>query len=285
MAPVGKSGPRRCSHRASRGQLRVVDERAGRPHDLAQVVRRDVGSHAHGDAGGAVDEQVGQLGRQHRRLHAGAVVVLDEVDGVLVDVGQQLGRDGRHARLGVAHGRRRVAVDGAEVALAIDQRVAQREVLGQADERVVEGLVAVRVVLAHHLADDRGALAVRGARGQAHLVHRVEDPAVDRLEAVAHVRQRPADDHAHGVVEVAVLSSSSMGTERTFPIWSVMRHSSCSGHPGRRRRRSCWRGRAKAAADGGDARGRALGTPADALEPGLSAWPRALAGAWRGHPG
>ena len=39
-------------------------------------------------------------------------------------------------------------------------------------------------------------------RLQAELVHRVEHAAVDRLEAVADVGQRPADDHAHRVVEV-----------------------------------------------------------------------------------
>ena len=146
------------------GQCRVVDQRDRCVDDLAQVVRRDVGGHAHGDARRAVDQQVGQLCRQHLGLHARAVVVLDEIDRLLVDVGQQLGRDRGHPRLGVAHGGRRVAVDRAEVALAVDQRVAQREVLREADERVVERHVAVRVVLAHHLADDGRALAVAGSR-------------------------------------------------------------------------------------------------------------------------
>ena len=146
-----------------RGQLRVVDEGSGGVADLAEVVRRDVGGHADGDARRAVDEQVRQLGRQDRRLLLRAVVVVDEVDGVLVDVGEHLGRDAGQAGLGVAHGRRAVAVDRAEVALAVDERVAHREVLGQADQGVVEGGVAVRVVLAHHLADDGGALAVRRA--------------------------------------------------------------------------------------------------------------------------
>ena len=50
--------------------------------------------------------------------------------------------------LGVAHRPRRVAVDRAEVALAVDQQVAQREVLRHAHERVVDRRVAVRVVLA-----------------------------------------------------------------------------------------------------------------------------------------
>ena len=90
----------------------------------------------------------------------------------------------------------RVVVDRAEVALAVDQRVAHREVLRQAHERVVDRRVAVRVVVAHHLADDAGALRVAAASGRGRLVHRVEHAAVDRLEAVAHVGQRAADDHA-----------------------------------------------------------------------------------------
>ena len=111
----------------------------------------------------AVDEEVRELGRQDRRLLLGAVVVVLEVDGLLVDVVEHLGGDRGQARLRVAHRRGAVAVDRAEVALAVDERVAHREVLGEPDQGVVQGDVAVRVVLAHHLADDRGALAV-GAR-------------------------------------------------------------------------------------------------------------------------
>ena len=151
----------------------------------------------------AVDEQVRELGRQDRRLLLRAVVVVDEVDGVLVDVGEHLAGDRGQPRLRVAHRGGRVAVDRAEVALAVDERVAHREVLGEPDERVVQRAVAVRVVLAHHLADDRRALAVRARRGQAHLAHRVQDPAVDGLEAVADVGQGARHDDAHRVVEVA----------------------------------------------------------------------------------
>ena len=55
----------------------------------------------------------------------GLVVVGHEVDGLHVDVGEHLAGDAHHAALGVTHGRGRIAVDGAEVALAVDQRIAQ----------------------------------------------------------------------------------------------------------------------------------------------------------------
>ncbi len=106
--------------------------------------------------------------------------------------------------LGVAHGRRVVAVDGTEVALPVDQRVAQREVLRHPDERVVDRHVAVRMVFPHHVADDARALHVRAVEDDVRLVHRVQDAAMDRLQPVADVRKRPADDHAHRVIEVGM---------------------------------------------------------------------------------
>ncbi len=106
------------------------------------------------------------------------------------------------AALGVTHGGGRVAVDGAEVALAVDEGVAQREGLGQADQGVVDGGVAVGMVVAHDLADDLGALGVLLVVLQAHLLHGVEDAAVDGLEAVAGVGEGAADDDRHGVVEI-----------------------------------------------------------------------------------
>ncbi len=54
--------------------------------DFAQVVRRHVGRHADGDAGRAVDEQIRNGRRQHRRLFRRLVVVRDVVDGLLVEI-------------------------------------------------------------------------------------------------------------------------------------------------------------------------------------------------------
>ena len=182
--------------------LRVLQQvQAGVDH-LVQVVRRDVRRHAHRDAGRAVDQQVRHARRQHQRLLLRAVVVGAEIDGVLVDVGQHLVRDLRQADFGVAHRRGVVAIDRAEVALAVDQHVAQGEVLRHAHDGVVHRRVAVRVVLADHVADDARALLVGPVPVVVQLVHREQHAPMHRLQAVARVGQRAADDHAHRVVEV-----------------------------------------------------------------------------------
>ena len=105
----------------------------------------------------------GNARRQHDRLLHGAVEVRHEVDRLAVDVAEHLLGERGEARLGVAVGGGGVAVDRAEVALAVDQRVAHGEVLGHAHHRVVDRAVAVRVVVLEHLADDAGGLRVARA--------------------------------------------------------------------------------------------------------------------------
>jgi len=53
------------------------------------------------------------------------------------------------------------------------------------------------------VANDLGGLGVLLVELEAHLLHSIEDAAVDGLEAVAHVGEGAADDDRHGVVEIA----------------------------------------------------------------------------------
>src|SRR5665811_835222 len=94
---------------------------------------------------------------------------------------------------------------GRAIALPVDQRVAQRPVLDQPHQRVIDRGVAVRVVLTHNLADDARALVVAAVGTVAPVIHRVDDPAVHGLHAVAHVRKRATDDDRHRIVDVAAL--------------------------------------------------------------------------------
>jgi hypothetical protein len=185
-------------------RLLVLEEVQESFDDLAQIVGRDVRGHADGDAGRAVDEEVGKDGREDGRLFEAVVVVRLELDGLLVEIGHHRGGDLREPRLGVAHGRGRIAVDRTEVALAIDEDGPHVEGLSHADEGVVDRGVAVRVVLTHDVADDAGALSEGTTGVQAELVHREEHAPVGGLEAVADVGQSAPDDDGHCVVHVGL---------------------------------------------------------------------------------
>ena len=113
-------------------------------------------------------------------------------------------RDLGQPRFGVAHGGGVIAVDIAEIALPVDQRIALGEILREAHQRVVDRLVAVRMELADDVADHARAFLERRAGVEAQLLHGVEQPPVHRLEPVARIRQRAAGDGGERVLQIAL---------------------------------------------------------------------------------
>ena len=192
-------------HQAFGRDRRVVHVGAAGGKHFAEIVRWNVGGHSDRDSAGAIDQEVREAGREDLRLALRRIVVGLEVDRVLVDVRQQEVGDLAKPRFRVAHGRGRVGVHRPEIALTVDQRNAQRPRLHHAGEGVVDRAVAVRVIFTHDVTDDAARLAVGPAGDITRFLAGVEDPAVNRLEAVANVRKRTADDHAHRVIEVAGL--------------------------------------------------------------------------------
>ncbi len=136
--------------------VRLVQQGEKSGADLTQVVGGDLGRHAYGNAVGPVDQQVGHPGRHDRRHYAGTVVVGNEVDGFLVQIAHQLGGEFRQAGFGVPLGGRVVPVDRTEVPLAVDQGIAQAEILGQPHQGIVHGGRAVRMIVARGVAGDLG---------------------------------------------------------------------------------------------------------------------------------
>src|SRR5690606_9204451 len=199
-----KIGTRHVFHQLVDGDGGVGHHGDAGGDDLAHVVRRNVGGHAHGDTGGAVHQQVGHLGRQHHGNLFGAIVVVGEVDGFLVEVGHQIMRQTLHADLGVTHGRRSVAIHRTEVTLTIHQRITQRKILRHAHDGFVDGGIAVRMVFTDDVAHDTGGLLVGLVPVVAEFAHREQHASMYGLQTITHVRQSASDDYAHGVIEIGL---------------------------------------------------------------------------------
>ena len=60
------------------------------------------------------------------------------------------------------------------------------------------------MVLTNHVADHASGFLVRFVPVVAQFAHGEQHPPMHRFQAIAHVRQRPPDDHAHGVIEVGL---------------------------------------------------------------------------------
>src|SRR5467141_3478217 len=172
IRPGREVRPRHNLHYFFQRRIGLFDEQNRRVHDLAQVVGRDVRGHADGDAAGAIDEQVRYARRKDNGLFARLIEVRNEIDGFFFKVGENVFRNFRETRFGVPHGRRRIAVDGAEVSLPVDQRVPHIKILRETHHRGINHRFTVRVIVAGSVAADLGALAVAAVGGQAEVVHR-----------------------------------------------------------------------------------------------------------------
>ncbi len=165
FGPGGEIRSRHMAHQGVEIGLRVLKQMDCCRGHLAQVVRRDIGGHAHGNARAAVQEHVGQARRQRGRLVQRAVEVGLPIDRALAQLGQQRGGIAGQARFGIAHGRKRFRVIGrAPVALPIDQRIAISEGLGHDHHGLVAGRIAVRMELADHIPDRTGGFLGLGGR-------------------------------------------------------------------------------------------------------------------------
>jgi len=202
MNPPSENQDPEHLHQLPESDLRVLDERDARRDDFGEIVRRDVGRHAHRDSRRSVDQKVRDARRQDRGLAFGLVVIRVEIDGFLVDIGEQLAGQSGHANFGVAHGRRRIAVHRTEIALSVDQQVAHRKFLRHAHDGVVHRRVAVRMVFADDIAHHTRRFLVGLVPIVAELAHGIQHAPMHRFQAVADIGQRAADDDAHGVIQI-----------------------------------------------------------------------------------
>ncbi len=192
-------------HQRLAARVRIVDQEQRGVAQLRSIVWRDRGGHADRNTLRAIGQQIGEGARQDDRLIFRTIVSRPEVDGIFLDsVEQQTGHLGQ-PRLGVSHGGGIIAVHIAEIALAVDQRVTLGEILRQADERVVNRLITMGVKFADDVAHDAGAFLEGGPGIQPQLPHGVKQPAVHRLQAIAHVGERPVHDGRERISEVALL--------------------------------------------------------------------------------
>ncbi len=200
----GKVRPAHDLHEIVHRALRLFQQQEQGFAEFAQIVRRNIGRHAHGDARGAVEQQIRHPGGQYRGFLERIVVIGPEIDGILVQIIEKFLGKARHAHFGVAHGRRRVAVDGAEVALPVHQGVAHGKILGHAYQGIVHGGIAMRMILADDVTHDAGGLLVRPVIAVGKLVLGIHDAPVHGLQPVARVGNGAADDDRKGILQIGL---------------------------------------------------------------------------------
>ncbi len=199
----GEIRPLYILHKLFCADLVIFHVRLYRVDDLTEVMGGDAGRHAHCNPFRAVYKEVGNPHRKHFRLLFRLIKIRQEIDNILIKI-RKICILGNlcQAGLRITHGGRAVSLYRAEISVAVHQYHSFFKLLRHDHKRLINGAVAVGMVLAHRIAHDTGALPVRLVKTYAKLVHIVEGAPLHRFQPVAHVRERPCDDNAHGIIYI-----------------------------------------------------------------------------------
>ena len=182
----------------------LIDQMDCRIDHFGGVVRRNVRRHADRNPARAIGKQIGEQPRHNLGFFVFPVVGGPIIDRTVVESGHQVDGNRRQPRFGIAIGRGIIAVDIAEIALPVDQWIAQRKCLGEADHRVINRLVAMRMIFADNIANNTCAFLISARRVKLEQTHRPEQTSVNRLQPIAQIGQRPCRDRRHRINQIPV---------------------------------------------------------------------------------
>ena len=204
-AACGEVRAREVRKHFRRIHLRLFEIGLDQVNELSQVVAGCGGGHTHRDTLRAVQKEIGNPGRQHHRLLQLLIVVqLIGHCGVQIPQHHLIG-EALQPGLGISGCGGGIALNGAEVSLSVHQRLHSLEILGQHHQRVVNGGVAVGMILTHGITADTGRLQCGPIMIHMELIHIIKHSPLHRLQAVPDIRHRTGGDYTHGIIQIGFL--------------------------------------------------------------------------------
>ena len=168
-----------------------------------QVMRRNIGSHTDCNTGCPVHQHIGYARRKDQRLFERFVEVGPEFNRIFIEVRQKFFGYFMKPRLRVSHGCGSITIDRTEITLPVNKQVTHREILCHAGHGFVDCRVTMRMIFSKNFPHNAGRFFIRRIGTDAHILHGIQDPAMDRLEAIPGIWQGAGNDHAHCVIEIS----------------------------------------------------------------------------------
>ena len=197
-----KVGPLHNLHQLLMCRLGFIDQQHRGVDDFCRVVRGNAGRHAHRDSARAVSEEVWEKTGHDFRFFILTIIGRAEVGRIFVEPRHQFDGGLGQSCFGITICRGVIAVDITKISLPVDQRISQRKGLCEADHRIIDRLVAMRVVLTDYVTDDARALLISTCRVKLQLSHRPQQAAVHRFQAITQIGERPGGDGRHRIDQI-----------------------------------------------------------------------------------
>ena len=189
-------------HESFNVNIRVVNIRNTPVNHFSQVMGRNIRCHADSDTARTINQKVRNARRHNRRFLKRVVKVRHHVHSFLFDILHHGLADEAESGFRVTHGRSRVAVHRAEVALPVHERTTHVPILCHTHQCAVNRTVSMWVILTEHLTDNTGRLTRGLVMRISQTKHTIQYAPVNRFKPVTYVRQSSCHDYRHGVVYI-----------------------------------------------------------------------------------
>ncbi|MBT9131220.1 MAG: hypothetical protein DDT41_01524 [candidate division WS2 bacterium] len=114
-------------------------------------MRRDVGSHAHGNSRGAVHQQIWNTRRKKFWLLKCAIKVRGKINRLHLYVSKECLAQRRHSHLCITHCCGSISIYRAKVPLTINHRITTGKILCHSYHRVIDGSIPMWMILSKNL--------------------------------------------------------------------------------------------------------------------------------------
>ena len=134
-------------HQIRHSHFRIIQHTDASIDHFRQVMGRNIGSHANGNTGRTVYQQIGETAGQNTGFFPGFVKVRIPVYCIPVNIPEHfVGHFGKPG-FGITVSCRGVAIHRTEVTVAVHQHITHREILGKTHHSIIHRGIAVGVIL------------------------------------------------------------------------------------------------------------------------------------------
>ena len=142
---------------------------------------RHIRSHTNGNTSCSVTKKKWKFSRKNWRFNCRIIKVRNHIYSFFVNVGSHFLGDFWHFGFGITVSRWRITCNRTKVSLRSYSRIALCKILSQTNQCIVNGSIAVRMVMSQNFTNDCGTFFCFSTARKIKLVHCVHNSPVNRL--------------------------------------------------------------------------------------------------------
>ena len=168
-------------------------------------MRWNIGCHSNSNTSRSIYQKVWKTSWQDQGFPFIGIIVINEINCIFIDITKHLQSNLAHTCLSITLGGSTITIHGTKVPMTIYKHVTVTPPLSHTDHGFIDRGIPVWVIFTHNIPCNTSRFFMRFVWSNTQFIHSVENPTVNRFQAISNIRKGPRYDNTHGVVDKARL--------------------------------------------------------------------------------